>query len=399
MRARLKRVVVAPLRPFTTLPIFKRISFHFKRISDGVDLHFFRTLLGAVIGFVFVAAFLVTVFEVEKRSLHGLGDSFYWAVTTVIGSGDSSYVTSAPGFVIGWVLAFFGVAIVAALTAALVGFVIDYLLKEGQGMGAAGYENHIVVCGWNATARELIEELRGDEFTSKIVLIHDSDSNPAGTGVYFVKGDVTNSHDLERAGIAQASAAIVFPADGSNEADMRSILAVLAIESMAPEVRTVVEVNNPRHVEHFERAHADEILVTSTLASRLLARSALYPGLAELVTDIVSGGDGSELYRVALPDEYVDLTTDELSARLRQDHEATLLAVVRDGVTVANPKASFRLQQGDDAVVVAESLGSLSPLDPENALEREQPEAHGQAHGIPAVPPAPNRWRRAPSAS
>ena len=399
MRGALRRVVVAPFHPFVALPVFRRVSFHLKRIGGGVDLHFFRTLLVTIIGFVFVTAFLVTVFEVEKRSFAGLADSFYWAVTTVIGSGDSSYVTSAPGFVIGWLLAFFGVAIVAALTAALVGFVIDYLLKEGQGMGASGYEDHIVVCGWNSTARELIEELRGDEFTSKIVLIHDSDSNPAGMGVYFVKGDVTNSHDLERAGIAEASAAIVFPADGSNEADMRSILAVLAIESMAPGVRTVVEVNNPKHVEHFERAHADEILVTSTLASRLLARSALYPGLAGLVTDIVSGGDGSELYRVALPDDYVDLTTDELSARLRQDHEATLLAVVRDGLTVTNPKAGFRLQQGDDAVVVAESLGSLSPLDHENALERDEPDALGQPHGIPAVPPAPNRWRRASSAS
>ncbi|TQM57555.1 potassium channel family protein [Humibacillus xanthopallidus] len=399
MRAAVKRVVAAPFRPLTALPIVKRITFHLRRISGDVDLHFFRTLLLAVIAFVFVAAFLVTVFEVEKRSLHGLGDSFYWAVTTVIGSGDPSYVNSAPGFVIGWLLAFFGVAIVAALTAALVGFVIDYLLKEGQGMGAAGYENHIVVCGWNATARELIEELRGDEFTSKIVLVHDAESNPAGMGVYFVRGDVTNAHDLERAGIEQASAAIVFPADGSNEADMRSILAVLAIESLAPAVRTVVEVNNPKHVEHFERAHADEILVTSTLASRLLARSALYPGLAELVTDIVSGGDGSELYRVALPDDYVDLTTDELSARLRQEHEATLLAVVRDGMTVTNPKTDFRLRPGDDAVVVAESLGSLSPLDPENALERDEPEALEEPHGIPAVPAAPNRWRRAPSAS
>jgi len=72
----------------------------------------------------------------------------------------------------------------------------------------------------------------------------------------------------------------------------------MAIESIAPQVRTVVEANNPMHVPHFRRAEADEILVTSRLASRLLARSALYPGLSELVTDIVSGGDGSELYRV-----------------------------------------------------------------------------------------------------
>jgi voltage-gated potassium channel len=32
----------------------------------------------------------------------------------------------------------------------------------------------------------------------------------------------------------------------------------MAIESMAPQVRTVVEVNNPAHVEHFRRAKADE---------------------------------------------------------------------------------------------------------------------------------------------
>ena len=102
-------------------------------------------------------------------------------------------------------------------------------------------------------------------------------------------------------------AAVVCPADGSNEADMRSILCVMAIESLAPQVRTVVEVNNPAHVEHFQRAEADEILVSSQLVSRLMARSSLYPGLAGLVTDIVSGGEGSELYRVSLPDEYVGL--------------------------------------------------------------------------------------------
>ena len=144
---------------------------------------------------------------------------------------------------------------------------------------------------------------------------------------------------------------------------MRSILAVMAIESVAPGVRTVVEANNPMHVDHFRRADVDEILVTSRLASRLLARSALYPGLSELVTDIVSGGQGSELYRVMLPDEYVGLSIDELSAKLRGEHRATLLAVTRDGRSMTNPPADFRLQNGDDAVVVAETLGALRPLE------------------------------------
>jgi voltage-gated potassium channel len=111
----------------------------------------------------------------------------------------------------------------------------------------------------------------------------------------------------------------------------------------------------------------DELLVTSKVASHLLARSALYPGLSALVTDIVSGGEGSELYRITLPEEYLGLSMDELSSRLRADHRATLLSVNRGGHAFVNPPTDFRLQPGDDAVVVAESLGTLAPLKLQNA--------------------------------
>jgi voltage-gated potassium channel len=348
------------------LPLLSRLLFHVRRLTGGLERGFFLRLSIALCGFVVAAALLLTAFEGPHdnpgQMASKFGDSFYWGVTTVLGNGDTAYVTSPAGKFISWLLVLFGVAIVAAITGALVGFVIDILLKEGQGMGAAGYRDHIVVCGWNSTARELISELGGDEYATKIVLVHAGDKNPAGSGVYFVSGDVTNADDLRRAGIEEAMAAVVCPADASNEADMRSILAVMAIESIAPHVRTVVEANNPDHVEHFRRAHADEIVVSSRLVSRLMARSSLYPGLAEIVTDIVSGGEGSELYRVRLPDEYLGLSVDQLSERMRSDHSATLLAVSRNGTAHINPDADFRLQPGDDAVVVAESLGTLAPL-------------------------------------
>jgi voltage-gated potassium channel len=167
--------------------------------------------------------------------------------------------------------------------------------------------------------------------------------------------------DLRRAGIESAASAIVCPVDGSDQADMSSILTVLAIESIAPQVRTVVEVNNPDHVAHFRRANVNEIMVTSKLASHLLARSAMYPGLSELVTDIVSGGEGSELYRVQLPDDCLGLTVDELSATMRAKHRATVLAVNRDGISHTNPEVGFTVEAGDDLVVVAEGLGDLMP--------------------------------------
>lgn len=349
------------------MPVVRRISWHARRVAAGMDRRFFVSLGAGILVCVSLAALAVTLLD-GPWTLEKFGDSFNWSVATVFGQGNAAYVKSPGGFLVNWLLILFGVAMLGTITGALVALVIDFLLKEGQGMGAAGYRDHIVVCGWNSTARDLIAELKGDDYHHKVVIIHDAERNPAGAGTYYVRGDPSDLAELERAGIREAAAAIVCPTDDSNEADMRDILVVMAIKSVAPGVRTVAEVNNARHVPHMREAQADEVLVTSVLASHLLARSALYPGLAELVTDIVSGGKGSELYRVQLPDGFAGLTVDEASARLRADHRATLLAVGRRGETVTNPPADFCLEAGDDALVVAESLGSLAPLAVESAI-------------------------------
>jgi voltage-gated potassium channel len=327
-----------------------------------LDRRFFVSLAEGIVGFVLVAALLITLFE-KSWTFESVFDSFNWGIATVLGQGDSGFVTSPAGRLIGWFLILFGVAMLGMITGALVAMVIDFLLKEGQGLGASGYQNHIVVCGWNLTARDLIAELKGDDYQLKVVVVADVEKNPAGEGVYFVRGESTDEEDLKRAGIEQAAAALVFPSDASDEADMHSILTILAIEHAAPGVRTVAEVNNPKHEAHFRRADVDELLVTSKIASHLLARSALYPGLTGIVTDIVSGGDGSELYRISLPDGFIGLSIDAVAARLRTEHRATLLSVNRGGHAFVNPSADFVLEEGDDAVVVAESLGDLAPLE------------------------------------
>ena len=347
--------------PFLVSPIIRRVAWHIRRVGGQLDRRFFLTLAQGILGFVFIAAVLITLIE-KPWTLEEFFNSFNWGIATVLGQGDSAFVTSTGGRVIGWLLILFGVAMLGMITGALVAMVIDFLLKEGQGLGASGYKDHIVVCGWNATARDLIAELRGDDYQLKVVVIADLEKNPVGDGVYYVRGDATDEQDLERAGLRDASAALVFPEDGSDAADMRSILTIMAIEHVNPKVRTVAEVNNPRHEPHFRRADVDELLVTSKIAARLLARSALYPGLTEIVTDIVSGGEGSELYRIKLPDTYLGLSIDAVAGRLRTEHRATLLSVNRGGQTFVNPAADFVLEHGDDAVVVAELLGTLAPL-------------------------------------
>ena len=71
-----------------------------------------------------------------------------------------------------------------------------------------------------------------------------SRAQPCRLGVYFINGDPTVVADLERAGIREAQAALVFPAAPTDEADMHSILTIMAIESVAPEVRTVAAMRS-----------------------------------------------------------------------------------------------------------------------------------------------------------
>ncbi len=353
--------------PILASPLIRRVAWHIRRVGGQLDRRFFVTLAQGIVAFVLIAAVLITGFE-KPWTFESIFDSFNWGIATVLGQGDSGFVTSPAGRIIGWLLILFGVAMLGMITGALVAMVIDFLLKEGQGLGASGYKEHIIVCGWNTTARDLITELRGDDYKSKVVVLAELDKNPAGDGVYFVRGDATNEDDLQRAGIRDASAALIFPTDASDDADMRSILTIMAIEHAAPGVRTVAEVNNPRHEAHFRRAGVDELLVTSKIASHLLARSALYPGLTGIVTDIVSGGEGSELYRIRLPDDYLGLSIDAVAARLRTEHRATLLSVNRGGHAFVNPESDFVLESGDDAVVVADSLGTLAPLEMGDAM-------------------------------
>ncbi len=339
--------------------LLRRIRWHLNRVRDRVDR---RTALGlaAILGgTILVAAAIVTVVE-GPVTFGQFGESVYWALSLMLGSGDSTFVTSGIGRLVSALLIVFSVTLLALLTGLLIGFIIDVVLREGQGMGAAGMTGHVVVCGWNPSAREVIDELLGDDTKRQVVLLCGLDRNPADKRVYFVRGDATNEADLERAGMLEASAAIVFPDQPTDAADMRSILVVMAIESMAPAVRTVVEVSNPRNAEHLKRAHADEVVATPRLAAHLIARSALYSGLADLVMDLVSGGEGSELYHVQLPADTSGQTVGQVGELLRQTR-TILVAIVRDGKSTVNPPVDFLVQDGDQALVIAESMESLIP--------------------------------------
>ncbi len=109
----------------------RRVMWHVRRVSKQIDRRFFFALLAGLAVVVSLAAVAITLVE-KDLTLQAFGESFYWGITTVLGQGDASYVTSPLGWIVSWLLALFGIGILATITGALVGFVIDFLLKEDK---------------------------------------------------------------------------------------------------------------------------------------------------------------------------------------------------------------------------------------------------------------------------
>ena len=117
----------------------------------------------------------------------------------------------------------------------------------------------------------------------------------------------------------------------------------------------------------------------------------MYPGLTELVTDMVGGGSDPEhaqLYRVKLPPGCVGMSTIELATVLRAEHHANVLAVSRDGKTLGNPPHGFRMEPTDDLVVLAFSLGDLEPVEDIGAAAAEDTESEPSARPAAGAEPA-----------
>ena len=144
-------------------PIVRRLAWHVRRVGGQLDRRFFLTLAEGIVGFVVLAAILITLLE-KPLTFESVFDSFNWGSQPCSASAMPPSSASPGGRIVNWPFILFGVALLGTITGALVAMVIDFMLKEGQGLGASGYRDHIVVCGWNTTARDLLNELRGDDY-------------------------------------------------------------------------------------------------------------------------------------------------------------------------------------------------------------------------------------------
>ena len=330
-----------------------------------------------IAGAIIVAAFIVLFSGIAfyffesgiNRDVDNFGVGFQWTAATVISGTQPFKAVTGGGKVLFYTLLLVRPGLLAVITAAIFSRLLSLIIKKGSGKVSKRVNNHMVICGWSSKGHEILEEIHGREghIRTEIVILAKLPDNPARDEVTtFVSGDPTSETDLKRAGIDRAHTAIVL-ADNSivgidaEDMDSRTLMCVLAIETVNPDVYTCVEVVKSESYEHFQRTRANEILVSGRLTGALLAHSAVTHGLSRVVGDLLTHPQGNEFYWVDVAPSMIGTRFDDVLTRLKKDHDCCALAITSgEGEYVSNPPADRQIKQGDRLLVIAERQPSLT---------------------------------------
>ena len=280
----------------------------------------------------------------------------------IISGMDVPQPQSLGGLICSYLLMILGDVYIAVLTAAITTEFVLHRLGRGIAMGKVRFENHILICGWLDRSRDVLNQLFAPDLSehSHVVIIDPKIEEPPIDHplLKVIRGDPTDGAVLERANARHARAAIVLACreDGDpNAADARSLLIALAIETLQPDIYSCVEVLNPDNVVHFERANVDEVISVSEISNRLVVQAALSPGVSKVIVDMLSFGEGEEVYKVAVPEAFVGRTFADLATTLLCQRDMVAIGVFSDGQLVRSERCRWKLKPEDTLFVLAES--------------------------------------------
>ena len=306
----------------------------------------------AIVLAITLAAFMMLMFEhgANERQFETFGDAIWWSIVTVatVGYGDKVPITTA-GRILGSVTILSGLILISLFTATISSVFVARKIKESQGLQDIDFTDHILICGWNSHVEEILRILNrytSTAATMKVVLVNEAQPElmevvgEAFTKleVKFVRGDYSREPVLNRANIKAARSAIIVPdatAPGGHLSDDKTLLSLLTMKSMNSKLRVFTHIVNRDNLQHVKRANADEVIVSDQHVGFFLANQILYPGAPQVAMEILDYEHGNDIHRVAIPQEFIGKTFEEVFLHFKKTKNWTLIGIVTEEETVS----------------------------------------------------------------
>jgi voltage-gated potassium channel len=295
----------------------------------------------------------------KNQNIKSFSDALWWGVVTLatVGYGDIFPITPA-GRIVGVFVILFGIGFLGMFTASVASIFIERKLRQDRGLKALkNLKGHILICGWNYSANEIISEIHLDNKEREIAIIANLDERPLDNDhVHFVKGDSSDVKKLEMACFRTANVAIVLHDDSipGNVGDGETILTVLTIKQEQPNIYVCVQIMDENNTEHCNRAGADEVIVTGGLTSHLLVQASLEHGVTRIISELLSKKYGNEIYKIQCPKKYVGRDFKSALMAFKDEYDGIIIGIEKTNQFITNPKGNVTIDKDDYLIIVSE---------------------------------------------
>lgn len=335
--------------------MFNVLVKYFEKFKFKLDRHTFHWLIFIAILILVSSALLIMLVEPDEQFSNFI-DALWWAIVTAttVGYGDK-YAVTLLGRIISIIVMLLGIGIVGGITAKLADIFIEFKRRRELGEVEAEYTGHIVICGWSNKAKEIINQILNEDLERKqIVLVADIERDPFLDNdlIHFVRGDITREEVLKRAGVQRAKSAIVLNAD---ENDATTVLTVLTIETLNPDIYTIAEISSSENKIHLRNANVDEIIVNNQINSQLMVRSALYQGTSQVISELLSNESGNEIYIFTADNKDIGNNFLDVFTKYKREDDIILLGIKREDEIITNPANDEKVQAGDKYFYIAKT--------------------------------------------
>ncbi len=317
---------------------------------------YFTLMIGLLV-VIFLGSFVVLVFERRADStVKTYGNALWMMLVTLatVGFGDVVPITVG-GRITTVISMIMGIGLLSVFITTKASSVAVNMRKKRGGVRKVKFNDHFVVCGWSSTGKYALSMLKSEVENDRtpILLLCDVEENPFDDDyVFFIRGNPTSEKDLRRVNVENARGVILL-ADESrggsdSDIDARTVLAALTIKSIDPDAKITAEVLAHESMAHLKKAGVKEILDSNVIGGGLIARSAIRPGLIELISAIVGRDSGSRTHTV-----YVD---EEMAGKELGEVMDGLKAVYGPSMEVVSIRTGDEFKPGD-------KIGEISPGD------------------------------------
>ncbi len=308
--------------------------------------HIVQLLKNVIVICIVVLAGAIAVLAAEYNNpssvIKDFFDAIWWSLVTIttVGYGDLVPITFW-GRIIGIVFIFLGFTIFSIFTAFIASSFIDKKIKERKGLNKITEKNHILICGWNNSAKKILDYISRLDPAEipNIVLVNELDEGEFSSlqnhypdlQIKFIIGDFTNQEILLKANIKDAKHVILlFDESKANSipSDERTIIASHNIAYMKLKGKISIQLHDEKYLPNIRREKISNVVIYDNLGGNLLGNSTVNPAIPDFIQEVMKSTDGKGFKEIQIPSTFINKPFEELSKFLKEERNLLVLGIV-----------------------------------------------------------------------